>query len=639
MLPPYTFTLADFLKWSEAYRGPKFHGSLSDPPYHLTEITDRFGAEDAAPAQYGSDGAFQRASRGFMGQTWDGGDVAFRPETWAALAEHLHPGAFGMAFASSRGWQRMAVAIEGLTGVSMFDLRDLRDVLGLALETRQWWIVEAAHRELDLHCRRMEAVKAAGLIIHPVVMCWSFGSGFPKATKPADQYVAGKLRAWLAEHPDALAELVEARQAIKTAERGQTTKARQHYQQTKLRLQEAAGLTRVAGQRKHAPKFAAAEFGYREKDNGFNSKERESFDVVEYLDPIAAALAGHRYGLQALKPALEPVIVYQKPYQGRAIDCITSTGAGALWVDGGRLPATDSQLAEKYYSTRNAGPRDNAIYGADRRERSEGPLEPHEGGRWPANLALVHHPACNGACHRDCPVKRMGDQSGESRSVGGSGEASRDWQRHGNTVGSHMGAATGGIGDTGTAARFFYNADWMHERLEMADQVGYFAKASTAEREAGLDPMQIALLNELADLELDELDETTVDDGRDTPIDNPYLRGETSRRNTHPTIKPLSLTRWLATLLLPPAMYGPRRLLVPFAGTGSEMIGGMLAGWEHVQGIELGEDHERIARARLAYWLSRRHEFMAGQPITVKAATKKQPAERTLFDLLKEEAA
>ena len=102
---------------------------------------------------------------------------------------------------------------------------------------------------------------------------------------------------------------------------------------------------------------------------------------------------------------------------------------------------------------------------------------------------------------------------------------------------------------------------------------------------------------------MDAFEPTTVDDGRQTPIDNPYLRGETQRRNTHPTVKPIDLCRYLATLLLPPAAYGPRRLLVPFSGSGSEMIGAGLAGWEHVQGIELEAEHVAIAAARLAWWI------------------------------------
>lgn len=44
---------------------------ISDPPYQLSSITKRFGKEDSAEAQYGTDGAFQRVSSGFMGKSWD----------------------------------------------------------------------------------------------------------------------------------------------------------------------------------------------------------------------------------------------------------------------------------------------------------------------------------------------------------------------------------------------------------------------------------------------------------------------------------------------------------------------------------------------------------------------------------------
>ena len=63
--------------------GVQVDSIVTDPPYHLTSIVERFGKEGSAPAQEGTDGAFARASKGFMGKEWDGGDIAFRQETWA----------------------------------------------------------------------------------------------------------------------------------------------------------------------------------------------------------------------------------------------------------------------------------------------------------------------------------------------------------------------------------------------------------------------------------------------------------------------------------------------------------------------------------------------------------------------------
>ena len=95
-----------------ARAGEKWHACVTDPPYHLTSIQKRFGKEGSAPAQYGKDGAFARLSGGFMGKTWDGGDVAFRPETWRLVYDVLRPGAFLAAFGGTRTQHRMACAIE-----------------------------------------------------------------------------------------------------------------------------------------------------------------------------------------------------------------------------------------------------------------------------------------------------------------------------------------------------------------------------------------------------------------------------------------------------------------------------------------------------------------------------------------------
>ena len=67
------------------------------------------------------------------------------------------------------------------------------------------------------------------------------------------------------------------------------------------------------------------------------------------------------------------------------------------------------------------------------------------------------------------------------------------------------------------------------------------------------------------------------------------------------TVKPIDLTRWLSTLLLPPAEYAPRRILIPFSGSGSECIGAMLAGWEEIIGIEMEQEYVEIAEARIKW--------------------------------------
>lgn len=107
--------------------------AVTDPPYHLTSIVKRFGASGSAPAKAGKTGAYARASTGFMGQKWDGGDVAFQPETWAEVWRVLKPGAHLVAFSGTRTFHRMVCAIED----AGFEIRD--------------------------------------------TLCWHYGSGFPKS--------------------------------------------------------------------------------------------------------------------------------------------------------------------------------------------------------------------------------------------------------------------------------------------------------------------------------------------------------------------------------------------------------------------------------------------------------------------------
>jgi len=99
---------------------------VTDPPYHLTSIVKRFGnvsREDATQtsdrARRGADG-MARLSRGFMGKEWDGGDVAFRPETWKKFLRVLKPGGHMVAFSAPKCSHRMVCAIED----AGFEIRD-----------------------------------------------------------------------------------------------------------------------------------------------------------------------------------------------------------------------------------------------------------------------------------------------------------------------------------------------------------------------------------------------------------------------------------------------------------------------------------------------------------------------------------
>lgn len=94
---------------------------VTDPPYHLASIVARLGQPDSAPIQSGKTGVYARGSKGFMGQTWDGGDVAFRVDTWRRVFDVMKPGAHLVAFSATKGYHRMVCAIED----AGFEVRDM----------------------------------------------------------------------------------------------------------------------------------------------------------------------------------------------------------------------------------------------------------------------------------------------------------------------------------------------------------------------------------------------------------------------------------------------------------------------------------------------------------------------------------
>jgi len=123
----------DCLEIMEALAENSIDAVICDPPYHLQSITKRFAKTGRTDKTRTTSGPHQRTANGFMNHQWDGGDVAFRAETWAKAYRILKPGSYLIAFSSTRTFGRMQVAIED-----------------------------------------------AGFITHPFI-AWIFSQGFPKA--------------------------------------------------------------------------------------------------------------------------------------------------------------------------------------------------------------------------------------------------------------------------------------------------------------------------------------------------------------------------------------------------------------------------------------------------------------------------
>lgn len=251
----------------------------------------------------------------------------------------------------------------------------------------------------------------------------------------------------------------------------------------------------------------------------------------------------------ALKPAHEPCVLARKPIEGTVSQNVLKHGTGGLNIDGTRIQTVDNLNGGAYSSGEYDTTGKTYELGLKRQEGNY--TQPT--GRFPANL--IH------------------DGSDEVEAVfpqnkGANGTKAGNYTAS-NPINLGGGYVTETQRDKGSASRFFY-----------------CAKSSKSERNAGLEGFEEQITN----------------DGREKDIDNAFQRGTTLRSNHHPTVKPLALTKYLATLIKPPS---GGRLLVPFSGSGSEIIGALQAGWEYVEGVELTEEYIPIAEARIKYWLEK----------------------------------
>lgn len=276
----------------------------------------------------------------------------------------------------------------------------------------------------------------------------------------------------------------------------------------------------------------------------------------------------------ALKPSWEPILVFRKPLEGNVAENILAHGTGALNIDGCRVGSE--------------------------------PLDPSTG-RWPPNGVLCHLPSCrrNGTrlvsgddrgdpdgrrgndfadvgapsgdprpnghvygdaevpaydCAQGCPVATLDAQSGERPSTL-TGRADPNGQHahpssveHCESMFGVGGARANVYADSGGASRFFPRFEW-NPTLDVP--FFYVAKATTAERTAGLDD-----------------------------------------RSEHPTMKPVALMQWLVRLVTPPGGL----VIDPYVGSGSTGVAAMIEpGHFRFIGIEREPEYVAIAEQRIKH--------------------------------------
>lgn len=504
----------------------QFDSVVTDPPYHLQSIVKRFSRSTADDVYRNAElrktfnqggSPYARQAKGFMGKQWDGGDIAFDPETWRLVYRVMRPGAHLVAFGGTRGFHRMFCAIED----AGFEIRDClswnygsgfpkshscaKAIQDLSLQAFREDVLRwmnsggGSPDRCSDHCRLCDAQLRSAPEVDRV--CAPSLRGAPTHSRPCVTCTSGLV----GNEPKytAFASSVFSRLS-KLDSRGRKDA-------------DAEQLLRVVASCLCLPCFEKSVLAAYPDANSLDDIFANKTDALSVLSAVAMSEMALRtlriwsesyehyietysrfegWGT-ALKPAWEPICLARKPLIGTVAANVQEYGTGALNIDGCRIGVGEGGSRN---GEATAGKRYTEI-GSTNFAATPGPRGGDAKGRWPANL-----------CH-DGSAEVVGAfpiTDGQQRAVG---------PEHGVKDSVHVYGDYGPRdtfeprGDFGSAPRFFYAP-----------------KAGPDDRHG----------------------------------------------SKHPTVKPVSLMRWLVRLITPPG----GTVLDPFAGSGTTGIACIREGFD-----------------------------------------------------------
>ena len=553
-----TMTHSDCIAYLRTLPDASVDSCVTDPPYEL----------------------------GFMGKKWDSSGIAYSVELWREVLRALKPGAHLLAFGGTRTHHRMVCAIED----AGFEIRDEMQWLygsGMpkSLNLKRFPICDCisegdalpyTHEKTEHDLRQVREANLPqgehdeaerGEILFPCVPKQGTHPNGTERTKPKAR--TGKQSG------------MEGRAIHRTGEgiRDDSQPEASASEAERLRVGAPADCREAVGQAAPGERGSASQ--EPDQDGQQAGKSASVFDASGALDDGALSGRGacpkcgklkkafEGFG-SALKPSCETICVAQKPFRGTICANVLKHGTGGINVDGCRVEGKPRTTHADGNHTGNSSA--SAIFPMPNIKTSE-PV-----GRWPSNCLLSHAEGCvctgtkrvkasgpgvtsaenvkrewgglkndrevnsyaaaDGLelveawqCVEGCPVRLLDEQSGESKSTTGVRDPNGTMGYHGGASG--LPGIVSGHSDTGGASRFFYTA-----------------KASKSDRE---------------------------------------------HFNTHATVKPLALMRYLVRLVTPPGGV----VLDMFAGSGTTLVAARQEGFRFL-GCDADEGHVRIAQDRLA---------------------------------------
>lgn len=261
---------------------------------------------------------------GFMGKQWDATGVAFDVSTWLAVLRVLKPGGHLLAFGGTRGFHRLAVAIED----AGFELRDC---------------IARAHAGADC----------------PWLAAWVYGSGFPKSLDVAKaidsrkdwralRQLQGLVRQHRRDRGMSQSEAARAMGLIGPAdtlggggymwfETGRRLPTREQYPRLKaaLGLPDTCDAAFESAEREVVGQHRASAGGQNMRAG--LGQEGEALPPGAITAPSTADARRWQGWGTALKPAWEPIVMARKPLEGTVAANVLEWGTGALNIDGCRV--------------------------------------------------------------------------------------------------------------------------------------------------------------------------------------------------------------------------------------------------------------------------------------------------------------
>lgn len=537
---------ANIKDWAKNYKGELFDGILCDPPYEL----------------------------GFMGKSWDSSGIAFDSEMWADIYKLLKPGAHLLAFSGSRTYHRMAVAIED----AGFEIRDqLIYIYGSGFpkstnlfkqlkkqcncgnmevyENRVQQVGSSSEQEAEHFLRFMQQRDVSQTEYS------SEKSGQVLQSGVSEQSTHDEGQASVAG-----VSISEGREESSLEERSNLQATKRQLQGSEVR-QVSRGVSTNGEERRLHHGTQASNGSELKQDaitNRSSASQRPQSEQQQYREPCTFC---QQWGTQAtrsvgtgsaVKPAHEPICLARKPLDGTLASNYLTHGTGGLNIDGTRVGTEQVEQGREGRQVADSTSYHNGLQPTERTVAT---------GRFPANL--IH----DGSDEVEAVFPQTGKGNGKPYSY-----TDRQYEVAG-FIKNNSPEAPSNFNDSGSASRYFYTA-----------------KASKRERNAGLEGFDTKQAKGGGGGIGDYLEDVNSASGK-------FGSEKAPAANHHPTVKPLSLTKYLATLIKPPT---GGRLLVPFSGSGSEMIGALQAGWEEVIGVELTEEYIPIAEARIKYWLEQK---------------------------------